>query len=470
MSLQYRWLMVVTFEGERSDPTSIERPRARLPAPAPRPRVADVLATLAGVGFGAIVALVIAGDSLGSLKSSGGWAIAFGRLSALSGAYLLLILLVLISRIPWLERTVGQNQLVRWHRSIGPWAIVLIALHITSVTIGYSEVSHTSVVRQFATFIAHYPDLLASLVGFSLLVIAGVSSARIARGRMRYETWWVIHLYMYVGIALAFFHQIRVGVLFIADPLARNVWITVWAATALLIICCRVALPVRANSRHHLRVQSVVKVAPAVHTVVIRGRDLSDLAVAGGQFFQWRFLAPGLWWHSHPYSLSALPQPPFLRLTVKGVGDQSRALAHLKPGTRVFMEGPYGAFTHHVRAHDHVTMIGAGVGVTPLRALLEDLPDSVQVNVIVRVSKLEDVLHPEEFESLVARHHGKFHVLVGPRHEARFDARRLRQLVPDLIRSDVYVCGPPAFADHVVAMATKLGVSSDRIHREVFTF
>lgn len=462
--------MVAAFGNVESASTWADSPRGRKSAPAPRPRIADTLATLAGVGFGAIVAFVIAGDSMGYLKSSGDWWIALGRLCAMTGAYLLLIMVVLIARIPWLERTVGQNQLVRWHRSIGPWAITLIALHITMVTIGYSEVNHAGIVKQFGIFIAHYPDLLASLVGFSLLVMAGVSSARIVRDRMRYETWWIVHLYMYLGLALAFFHQIRVGVLFLGDSLARTIWITAWAGAALVIILCRVALPVRTNSRHHLRVDSVVKVAPTVHSVVIRGRHLADLAVAGGQFFQWRFLAPGLWWHSHPYSLSALPQPPFLRLTVKGVGDQSRALAHLKPGTRVFMEGPYGAFTHHVRAHDHVLMIGAGVGVTPLRALLEDFPDSIQVNVIIRVSKPSDVLHFEEFESLVARHHGQLHILAGPRHGVRFDGHSLRQLAPEIDKSDVYVCGPPAFSDYVVAMATELGVDNERIHRELFAF
>ena len=85
-------------------------------------------------------------------------------------------------------------------------------------------------------------------------------------------------------------------------------------------------------------------------SVICSGRRLDRLAVSGGQFFKWRFLTKELWWHAHPYSLSALPQPPYLRVTIKGSGDQSRAIAALKPGTRVAIEGPYGAFTHH-RAH-----------------------------------------------------------------------------------------------------------------------
>jgi hypothetical protein len=54
-----------------------------------------------------------------------------------------------------------------------------------------------------------------------------------------------------------------------------------------------------------------------------------------------------MWWQGHPYSLSALPRPPYIRVTIKGLGDQSRAAASLRPGTRVAIEGPYGTFTDH---------------------------------------------------------------------------------------------------------------------------
>ena len=107
----------------------------------------------------------------------------------------------------------------------------------------------------------------------------------------------------------------------------------------------------------------------------------------------WRFLTRELWWQAHPYSLSALPQPPYLRFTVKGLGDSSRALAQLRPGTRVAFEGPYGAFTDHARLSDGVLLVAAGVGITPLRALLEDLPAHADVVVIVRASTVADIVH-----------------------------------------------------------------------------
>jgi ferredoxin-NADP reductase len=224
------------------------------------------------------------------------------------------------------------------------------------------------------------------------------------------------------------------------------------------------------NFRYQLRVADVSEEAPGVYSLTISGKHLSRLAVSGGQFFQWRFVAKDLLWHSHPYSLSALPRPPFLRVTVKGLGEQSKAVARLKPGTRVFIEGPYGTFTRHARTQSRVALIGAGVGITPIRALLEDLPKNIEVSVVIRASSAADIVHRDEVEALVQIRGGEFHELVGSRKDVTIDADSMRRLIPSIAESDVYVCGPNGFTDRVVAAALRLGVDPKRIHHEAFSF
>ena len=82
----------------------------RRSAPAPRPRIVDACAALAGIGFGAVIAAVSTGETHGSLAAPGGLLTAAGRLAALTGTYLILIMVVLVARVPWLERAVGQDR------------------------------------------------------------------------------------------------------------------------------------------------------------------------------------------------------------------------------------------------------------------------------------------------------------------------------------------------------------------------
>ncbi len=242
--------------------------RAHRPGPAPRPRVVDACAALAGLGFGVTVGTVIIGEDRGSLAAPGGLLTAEGRLTGFTGAYLMLIMVVLIARLPWLETSVGQDRLVRWHRQVAPWAFGLITAHVILITLGYAQAAKAGVLRQLWVFVTSYPDLLAAIAGFGLLVMAGVTSVRLARRRLRYETWWVVHLYLYLGLALAFAHQIVTGVPFVGHPLTRAVWIVVWACTAGMVIVFRVGQPIWRSVRHQLRVVEVRDEAPGVVSVI----------------------------------------------------------------------------------------------------------------------------------------------------------------------------------------------------------
>lgn len=461
----------LTKPPRRAVPTPrIAKPVPHRPGHAPRRSIGDAFVTLGGIGLVAIIATVVHGETRGALAAAGGKFIAGGRLGGFVGAYLMLVMVVLIARIPWLERAIGQDRLVGWHRRIAPWAIGLITAHVVLITLGYAESAHTGVLRELWTFVTSYPDVLAAMAAFALIIMAGVTSIRIARRRMRYETWWIVHLYTYLALTLAFAHQIATGGSFVGHPLAKAIWATVWGAAAGAVLFWRVLHPIARSIRHQLRVVTVVEEAPGVTSIIVKGRRLDRLAVSGGQFFRWRFLTRDLRWHAHPYSLSALPQPPLMRLTVKANGEHSAQLASLKPGTRVMIEGPYGAFTRHARTQERVALIAAGVGVTPLRALLEDLPSNVDVVAVLRGSTAADLVHRDEMAALVAERNGRLFEIIGPRSEVRLDASALGKMIPDINRRDVYVCGPSGFTDEILKYSHRLRVPPNQIHREAFEF
>ncbi|MCU0264841.1 MAG: ferredoxin reductase family protein [Actinomycetia bacterium] len=450
-----------------------QAPAVNRPVPAHRRRAlraADALLLLAGLGLVVTVALAVRSESLGSLTAPGGWATAAGRLTGLVGTYLMLVVLVLVARVPWLERAVGLDRVIAWHRALGPWPIVLVAAHAALLTVGYAAAGDSGVLHQAWVFVTQYPNVLAATVALGLLVLAGLTSWRHVRRRLAYETWWAVHLYTYLAMALAFAHQLTAGAAFVAEPAARLWWSAMWALGVGAVVVFRFGLPLYRSVRHGLRVVAVRPEGPGLVSVVVRGRDLDRLGVRGGQFFQWRFLRRGLWWQAHPYSLSALPRRDHLRVTVKALGDHSAGLAHLPIGTRVAIEGPYGILTDEVRTTDRVLLVGGGVGITPLLALLEDLPDGTDTSVVLRAHTTDDLAHQGEVVAHVERLGGRLHTLVGPRQQAPVDTDTLRRLVPDVAARDVYVCGPQSLIDAVRTAARELGVPDRRVHVESFTF
>lgn len=270
-------------------------------------------------------------------------------------------------------------------------------------------------------------------------------------------------------MAISFAHEIVLGQSFVRHPLTQVMWSLAWAGTAGLVLVYRVGLPVLRTVRHGLTVAEVRPESPGVVSVICRGRHLDRLAVSGGQFFYWRFLTRDMWWQAHPYSVSALPQPPYLRLTVKGVGDHSAAVARLRPGTKVMIEGPYGIFTRHVQQRQRVLLAAAGIGVTAVRSLLEDLSRAAQPVVVLRNTREEDLALVTEVAELVKKRAGTLHTLTGTRRQAAIDERSLMPLVPDLKQRDVYVCGPEGFVTDVVGLCRFLGVPEEAIHYEAFS-
>jgi predicted ferric reductase len=398
---------------------------------------------------------------------------AIGQLTALLGTYGALLQLVLMSRSPWLDQLFGMDRLVFAHRWLGFATVWFLLGHAVGTTVGYALGDGSSVVAEALTLLTTYPYVLMATVGMGMFVVVAVSSVRYARHRISYETWHGIHVYGYLAIALAFMHALVVGSDFKDDAVARAYWIGLYVVAAGLIAAFRVGAPIRLNLRHRLRVANVVREAPDTVSVYVSGRALDRLPVQAGQFFLWRFLARDGWWRAHPYSISAAPNGQWLRVTIKGLGDDSRAASRLTVGTRVFAEGPYGAFTGAHRTRRRVLLVAGGIGVTPLRALLEELPgDAGDITLVYRARRWGEVVFREELDVLAGLRGATVRYVVGRAgREVPTDplgAAWLRRYVPDIAEHDVYVCGPERMMAAVVASLRSLDVPASQIHQESF--
>ncbi len=450
-------------------------PGARTGSIAPAaPARAHPSAILAAIAIGGVATIALWWQNTPSIHGLGDWLTNAGRITGLLAGYGVVVLVALMARIPPLERGIGADRLARWHSMGGRYTVSLVAAHGVLIIWGYAVTAHVNVISQTKTLLLTYPDVLAATVAGLLLIGVGISSARAARRRLRYETWYYLHFYTYLAVALAFSHQFSTGAEFMNDRAARVAWGALYAAVAAAILWYRFVTPIRQAFRHRMRVDAVYPEGPGIVSVVIGGGPHDEKHAESGQFFRWRFLCRGLWWASSPYSLSAGPRRNQLRITVKDLGDHSRALANVKPGTPVFAEGPYGAVTGALRRNRKVLLIGGGIGITPLRALFETLPAAPgDLTFIYRASDPDDIVFRAELEHFAQARGADLKFVTGRRADLGRDplsAAALALNIADLPQHDVYVCGPDGMAESVIAALRANGVPRRQIHHESFAF
>jgi predicted ferric reductase len=313
------------------------------------------------------------------------------------------------------------------------------------------------------------------------MIIVVITSISAARKRLSYEAWYIIHLLGYAAILAAIPHQFTTGSDIAGKPLQTFFWASLYLFVALNIIWYRVLAPLVMNLSLNLRISAVVRESSDTVSIQLSGTNLHRLGGKAGQFYMVRIMNRKNWFKPHPFSMSAAPNNRFVRFTIGARGDFTNALESLPIGTRVFLEGPYGVFTEERRTQQKVTLIAAGVGAPPIRALAESMAaKSGDITVIYRVRKHEDAALLGELEQLCRERQFALHVLPGSRGNPnswlpaqlndRPDQTRLIEMAPFVSESDVYICGPAAWTKSVEKTLKRVGTPAHQIHTEEFAW
>ena len=403
------------------------------------------------------------------------------RLTALVGTDLLLIHTLLVARVPWLDKLYGHDKVTLAHKKLGKPILYVITAHFLASLIQFAIADGLSVVDELVSLFTTVPDMWSATVGFALMIVVVISSINAARKKLSYEAWYVIHLLAYLSILVAVPHQFSTGSDIAGKPLQTLFWVSLYLFVSLNVVWYRALAPLLMNLRLGLRVSSVVRESTDTISIYLSGRGLEQLGGQAGQFYMLRIMNAANWDKPHPFSISAAPNNRYLRFTIGDRGDFTSELANLKVGTPVFLEGPYGVFTEERRTREKVTLIAAGVGAPPIRALAESMAARPgDVTIIYRVRSHEDAALLGELEQISRQRGFRLHVLSGKRGAGNSwlpghlndvpDHARLIEMNPHISDSDVYICGPGPWTKAVEKSLKRVGTPVNQIHAEEFAW
>jgi predicted ferric reductase len=390
---------------------------------------------------------------------SDGVLIAFGRLAGLLGQLFILVQLTLIGRIGPLEQAFGMDKLTRPHRWIGYGLLGLFILHPLLLTLGHAGANEVSATKQFLDFFG-WEDVFNAFLALMIFVAVILASLPPIRRRLRYEHWYAFHLLIYVAIILVFGHETKSGDLIAGSSLYY--WFILNFFVFGVFLSYRFLRPLWLFNRHRFRVERVIQETEDVSSVYITGRELKRFAWRAGQFANVYFLQRGFWW-GHPFSFSWAPTSEGIRFSIKAFGDFTGRIPQLRPGTPVGIDGPLGIFTAREAKQDKFLLIAGGIGITPVRALAEELTKKDMDVVLIYAAKTEaDFVLRGELERFSRLH---AHYLTG-----LLSFEKIESLVVDYREREIYVCGPWAMMDHLIKHFMAAGVPREQLHFERFQY
>ncbi len=400
--------------------------------------------------------------------------LALGRLTGLLAVLFVLLQFLLMGRPFWIEKIFGLDKLARIHHLNGYFSISFILLHPILLVTSYAITNKVGLIDQYMDFITNYRDVWQAGIAVVLFTSIVFLSIYIVRKRLKYESWYFIHLLTYLAVLLAFGHQLKIG----GDLLMNKAFAYYWWVLYLFVfgnvLLFRFMKPVYNSLKYRFTVSDVVAETADTNSVYITGKNLHNFRTKAGQFIILRFLAKGFWWQAHPFSLSFVPKNNQIRITVKNCGDFTSKIREIKKGTAVYIDGPYGVFTPEHGADVKYLFIAGGVGITPIRSMIEQIAEEHELMLLYANKKTTDIIFKKELEELKTQHGFSLHHVLSdqPDYEGekgRIDKEKLLRLVKDIKEREIYICGPVPMMDGIIKILKEIGVKREQVHFEKFS-
>ncbi len=393
--------------------------------------------------------------------------VVIARLFGLLASFCVLLEVLLMSRIPLFERNFSLEETVELHKLNGYLLLFMIVGHIVFMTVGYNVHSTDNLWQQFVTLNTGFEDVFKATIGTIIFFCATFLTLGFVRKHLNYELWYMTHLTVYFAILLTFLHQVSVGGDIVHHTWFKVFWFALFVAVFGLLAYYRFAKMFIHAWTYDFKVSRVEREAADTYSIYITGNDLQNFQFIPGQYASWRFLSGNLWFEAHPFSFSLEPGYNMLRITAKTKGDFSNKLLALKPGTKVLVDGPRGAFTSHLAKTKSVTLIAGGIGVAPFLSKIPGLlAAGKRVTLLYSVRNASSLAFKNELKELEGK--GLIVYTFVSDTGQRITAPVLSKTVT--LQTTVFICGPDAMTKNMPIELMTLGLPKKNIITERFGF
>jgi predicted ferric reductase len=380
----------------------------------------------------------------------------------------------LTARFRYVTEPWGEDVIYHFHRLLSLVALGLVIAHPIILFI-----VNPARLRLLNFFQAPPVARWASLSTYALIALVATSLWRVQL-RIRYETWHVAHILLaVVAIVAGIVHMIGWGI-YLGDPWKRGLWIGLAIFWIGLLLYVRILKPLFILRRPYT-VTEVRKERGDSWTLVMQPHRHPGFRFTPGQFGWLTIWGGPFKITGHPFSFSPTAEVADGRveMTIRSLGDLTSRVHEVPVGRRVYIDGPYGAFTIGNPADMHV-LIAGGVGITPMMSMIRTLADRADRRPVILIygsKDWESITFREELEALEARLDLKVvHVLsdspAGWSGERGFiDAEIMTRHLPAPYRDHEYfICGPGAMMDAIEKALGEMNVPLAKYHSERYSF
>lgn len=393
---------------------------------------------------------------------------------------ILMVEFVLSGRFRTISGRMGMDVTMRLHQLLARTGLVFVLLHPFLYQTPFNTPLPWDHTRQL-TLGLDAGSLVTGLVAWVALPVFVVMSIFRDRLPYRYETWRLMHGLGAVVVALMVTHHALQAGRYSDDPLLAGFWVLLLATAFGSLLHTYFIAPLRETVRPW-RVTSVRKIALKVWELTLRPEKGEPLRFDAGQFAWLNLGHSAFSLQENPFSISSAPsERPEIQFIIKEVGDMTRRVGGVKPGTKAYLDGPHGNLTLEGRGGRGIALIAGGVGVAPLLSIARQLyaqDDPRPVILLYGNRVAEQIVYSDELKRLASREKWQvIHVLSEPPTGCEGLAGQIgRDTIEKIFAFDgadewlFLVCGPTAMLDAVEGALMALGVPGAQIVSERFYY